>query len=326
MAGIKEMLKPKQWLIAITLLFTVVFIFTIPQSASAPFLFLKNIEVGSIEFVNTLGLFRDLSLAILFSGLYISMLAILASIINIQFKEIIIIVGVSTILATIVWGVPGLFVLSFIYYCWEIRELTEKMREADPRVTSAIPMTMTFIILGLLGGLWAARGQLYFEPESLEFARGFGRVWLGCELEETVQDCVEQNAELRIGYSLLLKNCEPLQGDAKLSCIQRVERTKDDAFAVMIAQFEEMGDTQHTVGDFTTIALAQYLNTWVGLLPNESKFVLAMIIFSLITLLGFALEIAVPMLTSLLMDIFLGWKIVYTYDREEKAKHYVVLE
>jgi hypothetical protein len=326
MVGIKEMLRPKQWLLAITLFFTLIFIITLPQSASAPFIFLKNIEVGSFEFVNMLGLIRDLSMAVLFSGLYISMLAILSSIINVQFKEIAAIVVITSVIALFFWGVPGLFILTFLYYCHEIREFTEKMRHADPRIVSAIPMTMTFVIIGLLGGLWAARGQLYFEHEGLEFARGFGKIWLGCETDLMVKDCVKQEAELKIGYNLLLKNCEPLEGEAKLSCIQRVEATKQDTYGLLISQFEDVGDIDHTVGEFTTIALAQYLNTWAGLLPMESKFVLAMIIFSLVTLIGFVLEIFVPLLTSLLMDIFVGYKIIHTYEKEEKAKHYVILD
>lgn len=326
MAGIKEMLKPKQWLFAVTLLFTIIFCITVPQSVSAPFIFLKNIEVGSIEFINTLGLIRDLALLILFSGLYISMLAILSSIVNVEFKEIAAIVVITAVIATIMWGIPGLFVLAFLYYCKETRDFIDKMKDADPRAVGSIAITMTFMIIGLLGGLWAARTQMYFEPEGLEFARGFGRVWLGCETNVTVNMCMEQNAEIKIGYSLLLKNCEPLQGDAKLSCIQKIQDTKSDTYDRLIAQYKEMGDTSKSVGEFTVITLAQYLNTWVGLLPNESRFILGLIAFALITTVGFVLEISVPFLTSLLMDIFVGYKIIYTYDKEEKAKYYVVLE
>ena len=318
MPELVKLLKPKQWLQAVTLLFALIFCITVPQSVSAPFLFLKNIEIGSVEFVNTFGLIRDLSLAVLFAGLYVSMLAILSSIINIDFNELIAIVAITTVIATILWGIPGLFVLSFIYYCRETREFIDKMKEADPKSIGPIGVTITFMIIGILGGLWAARSQLYFEPSSLEFAKGFGKVWLGCDADQQVTACLDQNAQLGIGYSLLLKKCEPLAGESKMTCLQKVESTKQDAYDALVHQYEQMGDIQGPVGEFTVRTLAQYLNTWVGLLPNESRFVLALITFSLITTVGFVLEMTLPIFTSLLMDIFIGYKIIYTYEKEEK--------
>lgn len=326
MPSVVEMLKAKQWLFGITVFFALFFCLAVPQSMSAPFVFLKNIEIGSIEFVNMFGLIRDLSLTILLAGLYVSMLAILSSIVNIQFNELVIVVVITTVIATIVWGVPGLFVIVFLYYCREIREFVQKMKDGDPRISCAMGVTMTFMLLGILGGAWAARSQLYFDPHSLEFTKGFGKAWLNCETNMTVDDCAEKNAEISMGYSPLLKSCEPLSGNAKESCIQKVEATKQYAYEQILSQYQRIGDVHESVGEFTMKALAQYLNTWVGLMPNESRFVLALIAFSLITTVGFVIELAVPVLTGLLMDIFIGYKIIHPYEKEEKAKYYVVLE
>lgn len=327
MDGILERLKPKEWLYLITMFFFILGCLTLPRSMSAPLLFLKNIKPGAIEFINTMGLMGDVGLAAFAVGLWIAMLAILSMSINIKLKEIMILIGVSAVIGFFLIGVPGLFALCFLYYCKETRDFSEKMKHADPRIASAVAMTTTFVLVGLLGSIGAMRGELYFEPKNLEFTQGFGKAWFGCETDITVENCIEQTAGQKIGYNLLIQQCGALgTAEARNSCIDRVNVTRKDAITALTTQFEQMGDIKHTVGEFTTIVLAQQLNTWAGQMPQESKFILGLMMFSLLTLVGFLLELVVPQLSYVMLKLLEEFRFIYPYKKMEESEYYVVLE
>lgn len=327
MTGIIENVRPKLWLYAITIISFLFACITFPQGISAPFMFLKNIEPGSIEFINTLGLLEGILVPLIFLTLYICMLAILSMVINIRFRELEILIAITTVIAFLLLGAVGLFNVVFLYYCWETKDFVDKLRESDARTASTVALSMTFIILGLLGGFMASQRELYFEPKSLDFAQGFGKIWLGCSANVKVTDCLEEKGKLTIGYDALSKQCQNIENpEAKATCLQRVDTTLQDATNILKRQFSEIGDIDHTVGEFTTIILAQQLNRWTGLMQVESKFILGLIMFSLISVFGFVLEIFLPPLCGLMMSIFTKYQIVYNYKRPTESSSYVILE
>lgn len=325
---LQQYIKPKFILYGIALLFLVLGGIAVPRSISAQMLFLKHIEPGSLEFVNTFGLLKETFLTLFFSGLFIAMIGVMAMIINIKLTEMSIFLIVSTVIAYLLMGTPGLFVITLIYYFHETNEFATKMRDPEPGIVSSIGLSMTFIIIGLLGGIFAARGNIYFEPQSLEFASGFGRVWLGCPTNETVSNCIRTTSKTKIGYNNLISSCERenISPDVQLSCKTNVENLLNNAIDQQLKSYERMGKTDNTVGEFTTIALAQQLNLWVGTLPLESKFMMAMITFAMITALGFVLELLVPHIVNGLMFIFLRYNLIYPYKKEQECEYYVVLE